>query len=226
MVKALEIHGKVPFEVIKRKTAYIGLVALSMMLLLASCIPAEQYDYAVDTDGDGWNDGQERVAGTDPQKVDTDGDGYWDPHDANPLNPAIKGSEPPDSVTTPPAPIAPAPSPTEPPASDNNTAITIIAPEQEALRELQKVQKAMRALMANTDLDQIPNPVTVPTNDMRRFPDITSRHGEVGVGYVLFLHDSNGDGEHDINYIRGRTTTGTYLCDENGNVSQSSTGYE
>ena len=212
----------------KRKTAYIGLVAMSMMLLLlASCIPAEQYDYAVDTDGDGWNDDQERVAGTDPEKADTVGDGYWDPHDANPLDPAIKGSEPSDTVIAPPAPIAPEPGPTEPTASDNNTAATIIAPEQEALRELQRVQEAVRSMMVNMDLDQIPNPVTAPANDMHRFPDITSRHGEVGVGYVLFLHDSNGDGEPDSNYIRGgRTTTGTYLCDENGKVTQVSTGYK
>ena len=83
----------------------------------------------------------------------------------------------------------------------------------------------VRAMMANMDLDHIPNPVAAPTNDMHRFPDITSRHGKAGVGYVLFLHDSNGDGEPDINYIRGRTTRGTYLCDENGVVSQSSTGY-
>lgn len=210
----------------KRKIAYIGLVALSVLLLLASCIPVEQYDYAVDTDGDGWNDAQERVAGTDPEKVDTDGDGYWDPHDANPLDPAIKGSEPPDLVTTPPAPIAPEPIPTETPASDNNTATTITAPEQEALRELQRVQKAVRTMMINMDLDTIPNPVAIPTNDMHRFPDITSRHGKTAVGYVLFLHDSNGDGEPDINYFRGRTTTGTYLCDENGKVTQFTTGYE
>ena len=204
----------------KRKTAYIALVAMSMMLLLASCIPAEQYDYAVDTDGDGWNDAQEEIAGTDPGMVDTDGDGYWDPHDANPLDPAIKGSEPSDTVIAPPAPIALDPNPTEPTASDNITATTIISPEQEALRELQRVQEAVRSMMVNMNLDKIPNPVTVPTNDMHRFPDITSRHGEAGVGYVLFLHDSNGDGEPDINYIRGRTTTGTYLCDEDGKVTQ------
>jgi len=211
----------------KRKTAYIGLVALSVLLLLASCYPAEQYDYAVDTDGDGWNDAQERVAGTDPEKVDTDGDGYWDPHDANPLDPAITGTgETPGPAKPAPTPVSPEPAPTEPPISDNNTEITIIAPEQEALRELQRVQEAVRAMMANMDLDKIPNPVAIPTNDMHRFPDITSRHGKAGVGYVLFLHDSNGDGEPDINYIRGRTTTGTYICDENGNVSQSSTGYE
>ena len=210
----------------KQKTVYIGFAVLSVLLLLASCVPVEQYDYAVDSDGDGWNDAQEEIAGTNPGMVDTDGDGYWDPHDANPLNPAIKGSEPPDSVITPPASIAPEPSPTEPTASDNNTTVIIIAPEQEALRELQRVQEAVRSMMANMDLDKIPNPVTVPTNDMHRFPDITSRHGNTGVGYVLFLHDSNGDGEPDINYIRGRTTTGTYLCDENGKVIQINTGHE
>ena len=38
-----------------------------------------------DSDGDGWSDGQERTAGTNPLKVDTDGDGIWDSKDSNPL---------------------------------------------------------------------------------------------------------------------------------------------
>ncbi len=38
-----------------------------------------------DTDGDGWDDGQEITAGTDPLNKDTDGDGIWDSQDPNPL---------------------------------------------------------------------------------------------------------------------------------------------
>jgi hypothetical protein len=214
----------VGLEVNKRNTVWIGVVAFSLALLLVSCIPAEQYDYTLDSDGDGWNDSQEQTAGTDSQKVDTDGDGYWDPHDANPLDPAISGTGSPDTAAAPPAPPPPEPAP--PPESDGNTETGVIAPEQEALRELQSVQEAVRAMMANMDMDEIPNPVKAPTNDMHRFPDTMSRHGEAGVGYVLFLHDSNGDGTPDINYIRGRITRGTYLCDEDGKVTQFTTGYE
>lgn len=39
----------------------------------------------IDSDGDGWDDEQERRAGTYPHNVDTDGDGIWDPKDPNPL---------------------------------------------------------------------------------------------------------------------------------------------
>ena len=38
-----------------------------------------------DSDGDGWDDEQERRAGTDPFNVDTDGDSIWDSKDPNPL---------------------------------------------------------------------------------------------------------------------------------------------
>ena len=38
-----------------------------------------------DSDGDGWDDEQERRAGTNPYNVDTDGDGIWDSKDPNPL---------------------------------------------------------------------------------------------------------------------------------------------
>ena len=37
-----------------------------------------------DSDGDGWDDEQERIVGTNPYNVDTDGDGIWDPKDPDP----------------------------------------------------------------------------------------------------------------------------------------------
>jgi hypothetical protein len=40
----------------------------------------------LDSDGDGWTDEQEKIAGTSPYNVDTDGDGIWDPQDPNPLD--------------------------------------------------------------------------------------------------------------------------------------------
>lgn len=43
---------------------------------------AERY---LDSDGDGWSDEEEAIAGTNPNKVDTDGDGMLDPVDPFPL---------------------------------------------------------------------------------------------------------------------------------------------
>lgn len=66
----------------------IAMVVMIASLLLASgCIWQEKK--VVDTDGDGWSDEQEQIAGTDPNNKDTDGDGYWDPLDGNPLDPEI-----------------------------------------------------------------------------------------------------------------------------------------
>jgi hypothetical protein len=81
-------------------------------------------------------------------------------------------------------------------------------------------------MMMNNNLTELANPATVPTNDMRSFPDATTRHGDVGVGYVLSSHDFNGDGTADINYILLARTKGTYICDRYGNVNQVTTGYE
>lgn len=80
--------------------------------------------------------------------------------------------------------------------------------------------------MRGNHLEELAYPVTVPTDDMRHFPDATTRHGVAGVGYVLFCHDLDGDGRPDINYILLDKTTGTYTCDRYGNVNQVTSGYE
>jgi hypothetical protein len=54
-----------------------------------------------DSDGDGWDDEQERRAGTNPYKVDTDGDGIWDTQDPNPSNPNIPSKATPIPTFTP-----------------------------------------------------------------------------------------------------------------------------
>ncbi len=47
-------------------------------------IPYEEEHY-LDSDGDGWSDEEETIAGTDPNEVDTDDDGMLDPVDPYPL---------------------------------------------------------------------------------------------------------------------------------------------
>jgi len=75
---------------------------------------------ALDSDGDGWPDTQERTAGTDPYNRDTDGDGYWDPQDPNPLDASIPVAKQPTPTPLPsPTPLrtvtvgsTPSPTPT------------------------------------------------------------------------------------------------------------------
>ena len=207
----------------KRGILVTALPTLCLLLGTSSCVSFEDLDLSEDSDGDGWSDVQEEVAGTDSDNVDTDNDGYWDPLDPNPLDPDIPGSdwltEPASSPTT-----TPAPTPDVSASSDNATPIT--APEQMALGEFREVQDAVQFMMRNNKLASLAHPVTAATDDMRRFPDASTRHGAVGMGYVLYCHDSNGDGKPDINYIRFSKTKGTYTCDEYGNVTQVTTGYE
>lgn len=183
--------------------------ALALILLLAVATSCETLPApGLDSDGDGWPDAQEKLVGSSPNKVDTDGDGYWDPHDPNPLDPNIP------AVTGTPAPT---PTPTPEPTPTPVPPATL---ERGDRQELEMVRAAVRLMMSKNGLAQIPNPVTVPTSDMHAFPDATTHHGEVGVGYVLYLHDSDGDGDSDINYIRLRETRGTYICDRDGTVTQ------
>jgi len=187
----------------------------------------EESSAMVDSDGDGWSNTQEKTAGTDPNKVDTDDDGYWDPHDPNPLDPNIpvdKGLlEPaPEETATP----TPTPTPTATPAEPAAPAVTPTVTPEAAAEELRKVQDAVEVMMRNNNLTRLAHPVRVPTDDMNRFPDASTRHGTAGVGYVLILHDWNGNGSPDTNYIHCSKTNGTYICDEYGNVTQVTTGYE
>ena len=211
----------------KQRILLIALLTLCVLLGSTSCQGLGELGSTVDSDGDGWTNAQEKIAGTDPNSVDTDDDGYWDPHDPNPLDPNIpvdkglpKPTSEPTAVPTPEA--APSTTPAVPPTSTPTPAVST----ETAAEELRKVQAAVKAMMTNNNLTRLAHPVKVPTNDMHRFPDASTRHGTAGVGYVLYLHDWNGDGSHDTNYISFSKTKGTYICDEYGNVTQVSTGHE
>jgi len=88
-----------------KRESVIFVCALSIVTLVLSGCNSLGNGFAevIDTDGDGWSDLQEERAGTNPNEPDTDGDGYWDPKDANPLDPNIP------SITQP----TPAPDETE-----------------------------------------------------------------------------------------------------------------
>jgi hypothetical protein len=193
-----------------------------LLLGTTSCLYPEETDSAVDSDGDGWSNTQEKIIDTDPNNVDTDDDGYWDPLDPNPLDPNIPVEEglpkpaPEPTTTTTPEPTTP----TATPAVPATTAVTTAVSPEAAVEELHQVQIAVRVMMKNNKLTELAHPVKVSTNDMHRFPDASTRHGTAGVGYVLYLHDFDGDGNYDSNYINYSTTKGTYLCDELGNVTQ------
>ncbi len=202
----------------------LGIAVMFLCLLLGttSCEYLEEIDSQLDSDGDGWTNAQEKAAGTDPNNVDTDNDGYWDPHDPNPLDPNISADDLIPEPAISPA-ITPAPTSLAPASSD---ATSTVDPEQSALEELLEIQSAVKFMMKNNKLTSLANPVTTAINDMHRFPDTSTRHGVVGMGYVLNCHDFDGDGDPDINYMLLSKTKGTYICDEYGNVTQVTTGYE
>ncbi len=207
------------FTMVRQMCILTGLLITFLLLSMLSCVMPEGSNAWTDSDGDGWSNAQEDTAGTDPQKVDTDDDGYWDPHDPNPLDASIPAN---DGLPKPPA----SPGTIEAPPATPPSESPVIVPARVALQEFHQVQDAVKVMMRNNSLTKLPNPASVPTNDMHRFPDFTTRHGSVGVGYVLFCHDFNGDGKPDANYIHCNKTRGTYICDEYGKVTQVTTGYE
>ncbi len=217
-----------------KKTHLLQFIAviLCLGLFLPSCTDLEEYGYGIDSDGDGWTDSQETKAGTDPNDVDSDKDGYWDSHDANPLDPDITGNvmmpESEQAATPAAEPKEAAEEVSEEPQPEEVEAVPLPldAAETAVMTEMNAVQEAVDIMMRNNGLSVIENPVTVPTANMQRFPDITTAHGAAGVGYVLYLHDYDGNGSPDTNYYPSKTTNGTYICDRSGKVTQVTTGYE
>ena len=113
-----------------------------------------------------------------------------------------------------------------------------------AATELSNVQSAVEAMMVDNGLETLPNPVAVATANMSGFPDATSVGGSADkltdpdggtygapdkAGFILYQHDVIGDNNAAtglVNYVATPTTKGTYTVDEQGTVSQNTTGYE
>jgi len=134
--------------------------------------------------------------------------------------------------------LAPSDAPTPEPYSAPET-IQIAS----AAGELDSVQQRVWSVMAYNVLFQLPNPVTIPTNDMSAFPDATSVAGSTDKqydrngaayrsgdknGYTLFQFDRIADNSESelYNYMNKQYTTGTYTVDACGKVTQITTGYE
>lgn len=113
---------------------------------------------------------------------------------------------------------------------------------ESAKTELTNIQMAVVAMMVENHLSVLPNPVTVPTNDMSAFPDnslcgidkLTDTNGNTYIdsqdkdGYILYQHDRFGNASSKMlnNYVVQEQTKGTYYVDAGGTVVQVTTGYE
>ena len=107
---------------------------------------------------------------------------------------------------------------------------------EDADTELQFVQRAVFAMMADNELGSLPNPVTFPTNDMSVFPDITApeargmdRRGNAfaqgdGAGWVLVGADVIANGANaasdQVTYLATQTTRCAYSVDASGTVTR------
>ncbi len=102
--------------------------------------------------------------------------------------------------------------------------------------ELTNVQAAVTSMMVDNQLWQLPDPVTVPTDDMTVFPDTsTVSSGDKALdldgnafasgdkdGFILFDHDMVADDDQSstVNYVVVSTTTYWYTVDAYGTVTQ------
>ncbi len=94
--------------------------------------------------------------------------------------------------------------------------------------EFHNVQSAVIAMMVDNNINTIPNPITIATNDMGAYPDAATpatakglSAGEKG-GYLLYGHDKVADGETwpTANYISFAKTIWTYTIYKDGTVVQ------
>jgi len=109
------------------------------------------------------------------------------------------------------------------------------------MTELANVQAAVTAMMVDNELWLLPNPVTVPTDDMTAFPDtstiaggdkVTDPDGNAYVdgvdplgdkdGFILWGHDMVADNDQSstANYVSSWLTEYWYTVDESGTVTQ------
>ncbi|GAI41180.1 unnamed protein product, partial [marine sediment metagenome] len=95
--------------------------------------------------------------------------------------------------------------------------------------------------IVDNKLSILQNPVTVATNDMSAFPDVSVsgidkkrdpngnayQAGDKD-GFILFQHDIIADNAQTglVSYITVQYTKGTYAVDATGRVTQVTTGYE
>ena len=94
--------------------------------------------------------------------------------------------------------------------------------------ELRQIQSAVLSMMTHNGINSIPNPVSDPTNDLRRFPDVLTRPSEKGLlagdkpGYVLYGHDKTRDDLADptVSYVRFADSRWTYTVAADGTVTQ------
>jgi len=127
-----------------------------------------------------------------------------------------------------------------------------VTDESEATEtELRNIQTAVRVMMLDNRLTELPNPVTSPTNDMSLFPDTSVCeidklrdwdgnpyvHGQDKDGYLLYQHDLiakpillasawSPSLSHTSPYVTIQYTIGTYIVDSQGTVTQVTIGYE